>query len=122
MPLRYLLDENVREILWRAIQRRNVREDPPLDAVRVGDVSALPLGSSDSEILLWAKTENRILVSRDSKSLTKVLSQHLGAGHHCPGIFLVRRQVRMQPILDFIFEAANSSSPSEWRDRIEYIP
>jgi hypothetical protein len=122
MPLRYLLDENVREILWRAIQRRNIREISPVDVVRVGDVSGLALGSPDAEILLWAEGADRILISRDSRSLGKVLCEHLAVGRHCPGIFLVRRQVRTQSILDFIFEAANSSNPSEWQDRIEYIP
>jgi len=47
MPLRYLLDENQRGVLWHVIQRHNARGIDPIDTVRVGDTPDLPLGTDD---------------------------------------------------------------------------
>jgi hypothetical protein len=47
MPLRYLLDENQRGVLWHVIQRHNARGVDPIDAVRVGDLPELPLGADE---------------------------------------------------------------------------
>ena len=52
MALAFLLDENLRGLLWKHIRRHNVRGVHPIDAVRVGDVADLPLGSTDPAILL----------------------------------------------------------------------
>jgi hypothetical protein len=55
MILGYLLDENLRGILWRAVQRHNALGIFPLDVKRVGDSPDLPLGSLDAELLRWAE-------------------------------------------------------------------
>jgi uncharacterized protein (DUF362 family) len=67
--LRYLLDENLRGVLWRAIQRHNALSVYAIDLVQVGDPPDLPLGSLDPDILLWAERQGRILVSLDKKTL-----------------------------------------------------
>jgi len=122
MALAYLLDENQRGILWRALQRHNARAPDPLDITRVGDPPDLRLGSNDQEVLFWAEANERILVSRDQKTLLAHLTDHLAAGRHSPGVFVLRRRARIRDIVDFLAEASHSSEPSEWRDRIEYIP
>lgn len=122
MPLSYLFDEHLRGALWRAIRDHNARGRHPLDVVRVGDLEKLPLGSLDSEILLWAEREERILVSEDRKSLPRHLADHLAAGHHSPGIFTIRRTATIFKLVSFLELAAYASEAHEWRDRIEYIP
>ena len=57
MPLRFLLDENLRGPLWNAILRHNVRGIDVLDIVWVGDVSAPPLHALDPDILVWAEAK-----------------------------------------------------------------
>jgi hypothetical protein len=79
MALRFLLDEHLRGPLWHAIQRHNVRGQLPLDVVRVGDPSDLPLGSGDPEILSWAERETRILVTEDRQTMASHLDDHLKA-------------------------------------------
>ena len=47
MPLRFLLDENLRSrALWAAIQQHNAHSPLTLDTVRVGDPSAPPTGQA----------------------------------------------------------------------------
>src|SRR5262245_105783 len=101
MPLRYLLDENQRGVLWQVIQRHNARGIDPLDAVRDGDPSDLALGSRDAEILRWAERENRLLITFDKSSMSRHLSDHLADGNHCPGIFMIPTDSKPAEVLDF---------------------
>jgi predicted nuclease of predicted toxin-antitoxin system len=122
MLLHYLVDENLRGPLWRAIQLHNSRGQNPLDVVRVGDAVDLPLGIEDPEILLWAEREQRILVTLDQDSMPAYLAEHLDAGHHSPGIFMIRRHSTLQQIVSFLIDAAYASGPEEWQDQVSFIP
>src|SRR5436189_6142020 len=100
MPLLYLLDEHLRGGgLWQAIQQHNASGIDPLDALRVGDRPDLPLGSTDPDILLWAESSGRIFVSRDERTLPGYLAAHLQAGHHSPGVFMLRAVCTVPDVL-----------------------
>ena len=120
MPLRYLLDENQRGVLWHVILRHNARGIDPIDALRVGDVADLPLGSDDPTILLWAEREQRILVTFDRSSMRQHLTEHLAVGNHSPGIFMVLPDSKVVRIVEFLVIAAYASEPAEWLDWIKY--
>ena len=122
MSLRFVLDENQRGLLWRAIVRHNQLGVDPVDAVRVGDFADLPLGVADPEILLWCEQENRILITFDKSTLAGHLADHLSAGRRCPGIFMLRRGSRLSLVVSFLALVAHASEAWEWADRIEYIP
>jgi hypothetical protein len=121
MPLRYLLDENQRGVLWRAIELHNARGLHPIDVVRVGDRPDLPLGADDAVVLTWAEHEDRIIVTFDRRSMPRYLNMHLNAGRHCPGMFLLARESKTETIVEFLVLAAHASDPSEWRDWINYL-
>lgn len=122
MPLRYLLDEHLRVPLWRAIQWHNSSGVYPLDVVRVGDPADLPLGSDDPILLLWAEREQRVLVTNDPDTMPRHLADHLAAGRHSPGVFMLRPYSTLPQILSFLQDAAYASEPEEWQDRIVFIP
>jgi hypothetical protein len=122
MALRFLLDENQRGPLWRAILRHNQLGSAAIDAIRVGDPSDLPLGSTDDQILFWCEREDRILVSFDKSTLASHLASHLQAGRHCPGVFMLRHGARLSAMVEFLALAAHVSEAWEWADRIEFIP
>jgi len=110
MLLRYLLDENQRGVLWHVIQRHNARGIDPIDAVRVGDVPDLPLGSDDPAILRWAEREERILVTLDRSSMSQHLGEHLAAGNHCPGIFLILSDSKPVQVVAFLVSRPTPAS------------
>jgi Domain of unknown function (DUF5615) len=122
MPLRYVLDENLRGPLWNAIQQHNASGMDPLDAVRVGDPPDLPLRTADPAILLWAEREGRVLVTGDRRSMATHLADHLQAGHHSPGIFLMRRRGTLAQVVFYLVLADRIGDPGDLRDRIEHIP
>lgn len=121
MPLQFLLDENLRGLFFRHVQRYNGRHELKIDAVRVGDPTDLPLGIEDPAILAWAEREGRIIVSLDGSTLPGHLADHLSAGHHSPGIMLLRR-VPFPEAVEFLAIAAHASERSEWADRVAFVP
>jgi hypothetical protein len=122
MPLRFVLDENQRGLLWRAVLRHNQAGAYPLDVARVGDTPALPLGCTDPDILQWAEHEDRILVTFDRRTLAAHLSHHLSQGRHSPGVFMLRRGCRLTDVVAHLALVAYASDGWEWQDRIEFIP
>ena len=118
----FLLDENQRGLLWRAIVRHNQAAILPLDVFRVGDSPDLPLGSTDADVLLWSEREGRILVTFDKSTLAAHLTNHLQAGHHSPGILTLRRGSRLSQVVAHLTLIAHASDAWEWQDRIEFIP
>jgi Domain of unknown function (DUF5615) len=122
MALRYLLDEHFRGDIWRAILDHNSRSVDSIDVVRVGDPPDLPLATPDSDILAWAESAGRVLISRDRRTMIAELAAHLQAGHSCPGVFIVRPRCRLADVLDFLIEAARAGDEDQWRDQVTYIP
>lgn len=49
-------------------------------------------------------------------------ANHLRAGRHLPGLFLVRRGSRMLNVVDFLVAATYASEPADWQDQWVYIP
>ncbi len=122
MVLRYVLDEHFRRRLWKALQKHNLAGIDPVDVVRVGDLAGIPFGIDDSSLLLWAEREQRIVITRDENTMAGHLADHLNAGHHSPGVFMVHRRSNFGQVVAFLVLAAYASKPGEWEDRIEYIP
>jgi hypothetical protein len=122
MSIRFLLDEHLRGLLWRAVQHHNGRGGPVLDAVRVGDADAPPLSTPDPVLIRWAQTEQRILVSNDRRTMIREFLAHRGRGDHSPGLFVLVPNAPLSEVLEFLVAAAHASEPSEWIDRIQFIP
>ncbi len=122
MALAFLLDENLPRRVLRTIQRHNERGADPLDVLVVGGPGDLPLSSDDATILLWAERERRILLTEDKHTMPRHLASHLQAGHHSPGVFLIRPGTSSAALLEFVVLAAHASDPQEWGDRIEFVP
>lgn len=122
MPLRLLLDENVRGLLWRALLQHNRSGTDVVDVERVGDPPDLPLGSQDPPILAWAEREGRLLVCLDKSTMQTHLYDHLARGGHCPGILVVRPGVSLRELIDHLVLVCHASDSSEWEDQMRFIP
>ena len=121
MPLAFVIDENLRGPLWRAIQRHNAKGDLLLNCERVGNPNDLPLGTSDPELIRWAQSAGRIIVTSDASTMPGHLADHLAAGSHSPGIFILLPHATFFDVLEFLTLAAYASEATEWADRIEYL-
>jgi hypothetical protein len=122
MPLAFVLDENLRGVLYQAIRQHNAAGSDAIDAVQVGDPPDLPLGSKDPDILLWAEAHGRVLVTRDQGTMLVHLADHLRAGHHSPGVLLLRRNMTLGQVVSGLALVAHAADPALLRDRAEFVP
>jgi hypothetical protein len=122
MPLRFVLDENLRGVLWPAFQQHNAAGVDVVDVTRVGDPPDLPLGTSDSDVLAWAEREGRIVVSWDCNTMPGHLQDHLDQGRHSPGVIILRPGFTIAVLVGILVVAAHASDPLEFRDQVRFLP
>ncbi len=122
MALCFFLDEHLRGPMWRAIQQHNAAGIDVLDVLRVGDPPAPPLGTADPDLLLWGEAHARVLLTRDQKTMPGHLADHLQAGRHSPGVFVLRRNWTMSLVLGALVLHDQAGDPHHYVDRIEFIP
>src|ERR1700693_2707274 len=60
--------------------------------------------------MLWGEREDRILVSFDKTTLAGQLANHLQAGHHAPGVSMLRRGSRLSQVVAHLALVAYASS------------
>lgn len=116
--IRYLLDEDTPH----AIRNQLLRREPDMDIRVVGGDMAPALGTSDPELLRWIEREGYILVSRNRRTMPRHLREHLEAGGHVPGIFLLRRGYSLGPIIGDLILIWEACRPEEYHNQVEYLP
>jgi hypothetical protein len=116
--IRYLLDEHIPNQLRLALRQRS----PGLTVWRVGEPAAPPLGTRDPDLLLWCELNNFSLVTNNRASMPGHLRDHLAAGHHEPGIFVVGVNMTLSAIASELALIADASEAEEWVDQIVYLP
>ena len=121
MPLAYLIDEHLRGALKVSILSVATRLGLQVDVIQVGDDFGPPLGTKDPELLLWAETEDRLLISHDTKSMDKYFRDHLDSGHNSPGILRPRARPLIE-LAEHLVLLAYATDRDEWRNFISYIP
>jgi hypothetical protein len=80
--LRLASDADVHGAILRGLRRRF----PAIDLVRVQD--ALPEGTPDPEVLAWAASENRILITNDRKTMVGFAYDRVAADELLPGLIV----------------------------------
>jgi hypothetical protein len=62
------------------------------------------------------------LVSRNRRTLSAHLQEHLEVGGHVPGIFLLRRRSSQGQIIDALILIWEIGRPDEYRNQLVYLP
>jgi predicted nuclease of predicted toxin-antitoxin system len=114
--LRLLADENFNNDIVRGVLRRN----PGLDLVRVQDTG---LGETDDPLILeWAARETRQVLTHDSNTMPGFAKNRIEAGQPMAGLFVVGQHASLSAVIEDILLVAEYSDPSEWAQRIVYLP
>jgi Domain of unknown function (DUF5615) len=114
----FLLDENMPHALREALRR----VEPAVDVRVMGEAGCPPLETEDRELLAWIEQENRILVSRNRRTMPQHFATHLEAGGHVPGILMVSEDFSMAELVDDLLLIWSASEAGEWRDQLIYLP
>ena len=116
--IRYLLDENTPH----AVRDQLLLREPEMQVLVIGDEKSPVLGAPDPVILKWIEQNGYILITRNRRTIPGHLREHLAAGHHVPGIFLLRRRFALGHLIEDLLLIWRASKPGEYQDRIEYLP
>lgn len=116
--IKYLLDENVDPSLRSGLHRQY----PEMVVWRVGDPGVPPHGTLDPEILRWCEVHQAILVTNNRASMPVHLRDHLAAGDHVPGIFVLNANMSLGETIEalaLIWEVAEAET---YFDQIRFLP
>lgn len=50
------------------------------------------------------------------------LNAHLAAGHHSPGVMLVRQSASIGQLIAYLEIAAHAGDPADFADQVTFIP
>lgn len=114
--LKLVSDENFNGDILRGLFRR--RTD--LDIVRVQDIEldATP----DPDILAWAATEGRILLTHDRDTVPNFAYNRVRAGEPMPGVFVVSDLMPIGQAIEEILLAVECLLPEECKDLVRFFP
>ncbi len=115
---KFFFDQDVPRQLTQAIRLH----EPAVDILCVGEPGATPFGTPDPQNLLAAETMERILLTRDKKTMPGHLQDHHNAGHHTWGVLMMKRGHRLKRFFDELMLIWGATNADEWRDVPLYIP
>ena len=118
MTIRYLIDENI-DPLYKA---QLLLKKPGLVVYSIGDPGTPPKGTLDPEILCWCEENDFILITNNRKSMPAHLTVHLTHESHIPGIITLNLEMGIGDTVEELILIAEVGNPSEYQDRIEYLP
>ncbi len=117
-PRKYLLDENVHPGLRAGLQL----EWPSTVVWIVGDPGAPPKGTPDPDILIWCEAQGFSLVTNNRASMPVHLAEHLTAGRHIPGIFVLNPTMTISQTIEELALIRATSGADEYVDSLTYLP
>jgi len=79
-------------------------------------------GTPDPDILRWCEENGFILITNNRKTMPVHLADHLAAGRHVPGIFILKEDMSMGQIIDELILIAEAALEDDYQDRISFMP
>lgn len=114
--LRLAADEDFNNRILRGL----IRRQPEIDIPRVQDAGLS--GRTDAEVLEWAASEGRVLLTHDVTTMKKHADERIAAGLSMPGVFEVGQEVPIGQAIEEILLIAECSLEGEWEGQIRFLP
>jgi hypothetical protein len=115
--LRLASDADVHGEIVRGLLRRR----PEIDLIRAQD--ALPEGTLDPDVLVWAAAENRVLITNDRNTMIGSAYQRVASGEAVPGVIATTNDQSIGSAIDDILLIAEYMPAEEIRDQVVvYLP
>ena len=114
--LRLAVDEDVNGRVVRGLLRRV----PGLDLVRVQDAGLM--GARDPQILAWAASNDRVLLTQDANTMTHHAYRRLTDGSGMSGVIVVAQRLPIGDVIEDLVLMAEFSETSEWANQLIFLP
>jgi predicted nuclease of predicted toxin-antitoxin system len=109
-------DADVNGRIIRGLHRR----DAQIDLVRVQEVGLRT--ATDPEILEWAATEGRVLITQDENTMIGHAWDRVRAGLPMPGVFVRRKSVPIRQAINDLILVAHCGTPEDFKDQVHFLP
>lgn len=116
MSIRFLADADLNQAIVIGVLAR----EPALDFLSA--TGADLEGRSDTDVLEFAASQDRIVVSHDTSTMPVHFSARLRSGRMSPGVFLVRQSASVGQVVEAILLVWSASALEEWAGQIHYLP
>ena len=114
--LLFLADEDFNRRIVRGLRRRL----PRLDIVRVQDVGLMT--QPDTEVLKWAASDNRVVLTHDVTTMSKHAFDRVNQGLPMPGVIEVSQDVPIGEAIEELVLIAECSFENEWHNQVIFLP
>src|SRR5207245_10890279 len=114
--LRLATDEDFNNRIVRALLRRQ----PNLDILRVQDAGLA--GKNDDDVLAWAASEGRILITHDVTTMKRAAYDRIAAGLPMPGVFEISQDVSIGRAIEELLLLVFYSDQDEWEGQVRFLP
>lgn len=114
--LRLLSDENFNGDIIRGLLLRH----PNLDLLRVQDVGLREV--EDPEILVWAASNGRIILTHDRATMPDFAYSRLVRGEAMAGMFVVNDRIPIRQAINELSLLVDCSEQAEWKNVVLYLP
>jgi hypothetical protein len=114
--VRFLADQNFDHDILSGV----LRHEPTLDIV-----TALGVGldrTPDPEILAWAASAGRVLLTHDVNTVPTHATERIREGLAMAGVCIVPRSLPIGRAIEDLLLVAVCITADEWRDQIRYLP
>jgi hypothetical protein len=113
----FLVDEDFNHRIVRGLLRRN----PHLNLVTVPAIPSLA-GRPDPDVLEWAASENRSVLTHDENTMTLHAGDRIASGLPMPGLVVVPQSLAIGRAIDEILLLDGASLDGEWAMQILFLP
>jgi hypothetical protein len=110
--LRLASDADVHGDIIRGLRRRL----PEIDLLLAQDV--LPDGTPDPQVLAWAATEGRVLITNDRNTMVGFAYHRLAAGEPVPGLIVTTNEQAIGEAIDDILLIAECMTTCEISNQV----
>jgi len=114
--VRYLFDEDFNGRIVRGLRRRAPRLDA--QTVQTAGLAQAP----DTDVLQWAATKGRVLVSHDHRTMRAHAEERLRLELPMGGLVLVPQEYPIGRAIDDLALIAEATTADEWDGKIVFLP
>lgn len=114
--VRLAADENFDSVILDGLLRRA----PQLDIKTVQQVGLR--GAPDTEVLAWAASEERVLLTHDWRTLPYDAMARVQQGERMPGVIVVPREMPIGQAVSELELVVSASLPNELEGRVIRLP
>jgi predicted nuclease of predicted toxin-antitoxin system len=114
--LRFLADENFDNRILHAM----LQENTEIDVLRVQDLEIYQ--ASDPVVLEWAAQNDRVVLTRDIRTMRNYAHERVRQGKPMPGVIQTRRGASIKTMAEDILILAGASQPGELEGQVIFVP